>query len=425
MHHNRDAGDAGVDFLDDIEMEPLFALEFVSAVAGADRRRQRVAPCSRDEFFGLFGIRQAGVAFLDNHILLDAAKLTEFRLNTDAPRVRAVDDALCNFHILLERMMRGIDHDRTVEAGLDAIVAGFFIAMIKVHRKNRLRKNLGCRPDDRFQHAFVGVFAGALRDLDDKRRLAVDAAAEQSHCLFTIVDVVGTYGETLVGDFVKLSGGNNHNPGSVFTWCRLAASGFASPHFVRDQYLVVAFHSANLFPAMKSLFQWPVLHVLVLALVVPGVARTQSPDDDGEGQRRLPSHLWVAQTPGGEYAVNLSAITSVSVHEYVVDGIAKVVELTVDTTGSTVARFYALQPVAAAPGGVGQGLVDTVANRINDLRQRLDSAGITNAVVKNYPTTTHAHTVEYRLTTRESVEKLYEHLLKAWSRMSGSRVKTE
>ena len=63
-------------------------------------------------------------------------------------------------------------------------------------------------------------------------------------------------------------------------------------------------------------------------------------NDDENRKRR-----WECSLPGGEYSVNLGAITSVSKHSYVLDGTLLVTEATVDTTGTALARFYYIEPI--------------------------------------------------------------------------------
>ena len=57
---------------------------------------------------------------------------------------------------------------------------------------------------------------------------------------------------------------------------------------------------------------------------------------DKEGRRGY----WEANLAGGNYLVALSRISSVSRHKYVLDGALIVEEVTVDTTGQALARFY-------------------------------------------------------------------------------------
>ena len=84
VHDNRCAGNFLLDFLDDIEMQALFAFEFVGAVAGADGGGERIATGLPNEFDRFVWIRQAGVAFIDLDVFLDAAKLSQLGLDADA-----------------------------------------------------------------------------------------------------------------------------------------------------------------------------------------------------------------------------------------------------------------------------------------------------------------------------------------------------
>ena len=124
--------------------------------------------------------------------------------------VGAIDDALGDGDVFVEGLVAGVDHDRAVEAGVDAVVAGLFVAVIEMHGEDGLGENLFRRADDGFEHALVGVFPRAFRELDDEGRLALHAAAEQPQRLLHVVDVVRADGEFPVGDFVELRGGDDH-----------------------------------------------------------------------------------------------------------------------------------------------------------------------------------------------------------------------
>ena len=137
--------------------------------------------------------------------------------------------------------------------------------------------------------------------------------------------------------------------------------------------------------------------------------------------------FWRCELPGGVYTVSLSTISSVSTHEYVVDGAARVTELTIGATGAVVARFYYLQPqVPKSPIGFGQSVIDKVQERTQDVAGRAEGAGVEpfwKKVVKSYPTTTHAHTVEYRLDNPDDIEKLRKSLEAAWRNNSETSIK--
>jgi len=123
---------------------------------------------------------------------------------------------------------------------------------------------------------------------------------------------------------------------------------------------------------------------------------------------------WLADLPGGKFRVKLSFITSVSIHEYLVDSTARVIEVNVGTMGSEYVRFYAIEPnIPDAPGGIGQSTVNFIKEKTEEVADRLD-ADAWRKVVKNYPTTTHAHTVEFRLASKGQVVQLFDHVEHAW-----------
>jgi hypothetical protein len=138
----------------------------------------------------------------------------------------------------------------------------------------------------------------------------------------------------------------------------------------------------------------------------------------------LHAAFWKCELPGGSYTVNLSTISSVSSHEYVVDGAARVTEVTINTTGPVVARFYYLEPmIPKAPLGIGQSVIDTAQSRANEVTDRTGVEPVWKKVVKNYPTTTHARTVEYRLDSLEKLETLRKSLEAAWRTNAETSIK--
>ena len=120
---------------------------------------------------------------------------------------------------------------------------------------------------------------------------------------------------------------------------------------------------------------------------------------------------------GNYYSVALGAIDSVSQHEYLLDGALRVVEVTVATRGSTQARFYVLEKPSTDTGGLpGQSLADGMGRVADEIASRAPGAvkSATNSVVKKFPETSHAKIIEYRIADRETLRKLFDHLLKRW-----------
>jgi hypothetical protein len=117
--------------------------------------------------------------------------------------------------------------------------------------------------------------------------------------------------------------------------------------------------------------------------------------------------LWRCTLPGGTYQVLVSAILSVSSHEYVVDGAARVTEVNIDTSGQLAVRFYYIEPaVTSGPGGIGAATLGKVQSILTDAAERSGSDSW-KKVVKSYPVTTHARTVEYRVGSKDSLSKLF------------------
>ena len=150
-----------------------------------------------------------------------------------------------------------------------------------------------------------------------------------------------------------------------------------------------------MFPSLKTL---GLSALLVAALCLPAQAA-----------------FWRCELPGGIYVVNLPSLSSVSTHEYLVDGAVRVTELTVATNSAVVARFYYLEPmVAKSPIGFGQSLMDKAQEKLQEGATRTETEEVWKKVIKNYPTTTHAHTVEYRLESVDQIKKVQASLETAW-----------
>jgi hypothetical protein len=138
------------------------------------------------------------------------------------------------------------------------------------------------------------------------------------------------------------------------------------------------------------------------------------PKDESE-----PNRFWQATLSGGNYRVALGRIVSVSRHKYALDGALIVDEVTVDTVGQALARFYFITPLtdSAADNAVsslashGRELIDRAAQRTG--------SGIQNMVVKKYPETSHAKSIEYRILSESELTALYTSISNAWESGKG------
>lgn len=117
--------------------------------------------------------------------------------------------------------------------------------------------------------------------------------------------------------------------------------------------------------------------------------------------------FWRCELPGGVYMVSIPTISSVSTHEYVVGGAARVTELTIGTNSAVVARFYYLEPLVPKTSiSMGQTVIDKAQQYATEAAGRAGVEEVWKKVVKDYPLTTHAHTVEYRLDSLDQIKKL-------------------
>jgi len=154
-------------------------------------------------------------------------------------------------------------------------------------------------------------------------------------------------------------------------------------------------------------FLLPSAAAVFLALGSLSQAQTPSapPTPGAEQPAALP--IFRATLPGGVYEVAVRQIIAVTSHEYLVDGVARVVEVNIDTTGSLLARFYFVEPaIPTPPAGLGASAIQKAQDLFT---QAADKAGqdAWKKVVKNYPTTTHSRTVEYRLQSRDELNKIF------------------
>ena len=149
----------------------------------------------------------------------------------------------------------------------------------------------------------------------------------------------------------------------------------------------------------------------------------EEPANDRTEDASNPSNrrFWQANVSNGHYMVALDRICNISMHEYVLDGTLVINEVTVDTSGRAIARFYHIAPITDSMGNnevkriteKGLELLDRASNRVD--------SDIHNMAQKNYPTTTHAGMIEYRILDLKDLEALYNSLKKAWESGKGRK----
>lgn len=133
--------------------------------------------------------------------------------------------------------------------------------------------------------------------------------------------------------------------------------------------------------------------------------------------------FWDCTVPGGNFTIALGKIASVSIHEFNLTG-GRVTEVNVDTEGSVCARFYFMEPMRA---GGAFSATEVVKERLTDLAEnaaeRTGTDKVWKKVQKDYPIATHAHTVEYRLQSRDDLAAIHASVKAAWMTGRGRSIR--
>ena len=182
---------------------------------------------------------------------------------------------------------------------------------------------------------------------------------------------------------------------------------------LRGSILEVFKNAVHNHSTMKFL---PLLFLLLTAPLLHGQGRpttvnsnTATPPPGTPSGTPAPTNIlmWRCNLPGGSYSVALRSMVSVSLSEYLVDGVARVTEVNIDTAGNALARFYYIEPTTpTSPIGLGQATIEKTQQLLQEGAQR-SGQDVWQKVIKNYPTTTHAHTIEYRVQDKDTLQRLY------------------
>jgi len=168
---------------------------------------------------------------------------------------------------------------------------------------------------------------------------------------------------------------------------------------------------------------------LISALLVstaPLHAQTPPPEPSAtenakNGDSAGPNRFWQATLPGGQYMVALDRISSVSRHQYVLDGTLLVDEVTVDSIGQALARFYFIAPLTDGANTHGATQLANRGKELIDQAAQRTSTGVQDMVIKKYPDTTHARTIEYRLLSEQELASLHNSVRNSWETGRGRK----
>lgn len=130
--------------------------------------------------------------------------------------------------------------------------------------------------------------------------------------------------------------------------------------------------------------------------------------------------FWEIECVQGKFLARLDQITSISLHEYLIDGAVKVLECTVDTSGNMTGRFYHIEPVGASNSVISSsGIQDRLKTLTNTVTSKAGVGDFEHIVTKNYPTTTHSKTAEFRFKNKANIGQIYAHARRVWAEERG------
>lgn len=167
---------------------------------------------------------------------------------------------------------------------------------------------------------------------------------------------------------------------------------------------------------MKTPLRPALLAVLSLLLPSPHLGAQDVPDGVQPGIQGF----WEVVTASGRFAARLDQISSISQHEYLIDGAVRVFECTVDTDGGQTARFYFLEPITdSATITTGSATINRLKDLANQATTKAGVGDIDAIVTKHYPDTTHAKTSEYRVQNKATINQIYNHVRRVWAEERG------
>ncbi len=96
------------------------------------------------------------------------------------------------------------------------------------------------------------------------------------------------------------------------------------------------------------------------------------------------------------------------------DGALIIDEVTIDTVGQALTRFYFITPITDAAAATSlTGIANRGRELVDKAAQRAGTE-VQNMVVKKYPDTSHAKSIEYRVLSERDLTALYASVRNAW-----------
>lgn len=143
-----------------------------------------------------------------------------------------------------------------------------------------------------------------------------------------------------------------------------------------------------------------------------------SDSSDSTESKSTSDGLWTASisgSPAGAICIPVRLISSVSVHNYLLNGKIPIAELTIDTLGNNSIRMYTV--LSSSADSMDLMGVATAAKG-----ELMKESGGMPSVAKQYPNTTHAHSIEYSLSSVKQLKAVYNSVCKCLATGKGAKL---
>lgn len=132
--------------------------------------------------------------------------------------------------------------------------------------------------------------------------------------------------------------------------------------------------------------------------------------------------LWIGNFASGQFVINLNKVVCIAKQSYVLDATLFVREVTIDTSGgSSQIRIYCIEPLTEKASNNALDIINDRAKGLGKNASAKVAEGVNpeTVVTKSYPTTTHAHTIEFRVATPQEIDLCYTSILNAYKSGKG------
>jgi len=137
----------------------------------------------------------------------------------------------------------------------------------------------------------------------------------------------------------------------------------------------------------------------------------------------------VVTTPAGEYLIDRRDVMSLSSHNYEINGGMRVWEVTVSERSTNTVRFYYTKKIETKAELAGDASEEGEGGKLDKLRRdssstqplpplQVKESKLRLPVRKEYPATTHSHTIEFRMNKLQDLEEIYAYftlMVYGWS----------